>query len=227
MQELHSDKFNHSTRSVMMFRVYDLLVLSLIIVGVEAYGNDECIKKGTNIEPGFLFKTCISTVEVAMKWKKTHNVRLLIITESKDVSKFKLILNDECKLDFEGKRGNNEYAKWTNANGTVTNCSTIKNCNLQIKSGKLMTYTTISYLDKDVGCGNVRNKLEDQWVWSKFQIKKLPAEYELKIFVLNGRSEEDEGTEYIPAVSNTSDSDVFLNKLDGFVGLVALLFAAL
>ncbi|KAI6212292.1 hypothetical protein M3Y94_00003700 [Aphelenchoides besseyi] len=99
-------------------------------------------------------------------------------------------------MEFEGKKGDGEYAKWTNENGKVASCASADNCDLKInKNGKLLTYTD----DVDVGCNDVHKKIDETWVWSKFRVENLPVEYKFMI-TLRGTKE---GTEYTPSPIST------------------------
>ncbi|KAI6212314.1 hypothetical protein M3Y94_00006200 [Aphelenchoides besseyi] len=133
------------------------------------------------------------TLKLQRSGKKGHKFGFAVYFLTSEVLKFKLVVNDECKLDFEGKKGDGQYAKWTKGNEIVANCPSANNCDLYIdENGKLVSYYG------GVGCNNVRNKLNDTWVWTKTRVEGLPMDYELHVYVKEGNEEEGEGSEYIP-----------------------------
>ncbi|KAI6220796.1 hypothetical protein M3Y95_01034200 [Aphelenchoides besseyi] len=179
-----------------MFRV--LTTLLLFIVGVGAFGNNECITKEGN---EYYFENCNSAAEISMKWKLKNELFLILFSNSNEVRKLKLVVNDKCELKFEGKKGDDSYATWTKGNETVANCSSIFECSLQITNdGKLETI----HSHIDVGCDNVLNKINDTWVWSKFRVEDLPAEYFMNVHVGESDAEEDEGSEHFPPSTTTA-----------------------
>ncbi|KAI6212294.1 hypothetical protein M3Y94_00003900 [Aphelenchoides besseyi] len=173
-----------------------MVVLLLFVVGVGAYGNNECIEEvSVGYDPGILFENCTNDTEVATKWRKRHKFGFFVNPHTSEVHKLKLVVNDECKLDFEGKLGDGEYAKWTKGNEIVANCTSINDCGLEInKNGKLVS----DYGGNDVGCNNVRNELNNTWVWTKIRVEGYPIDYKLYAYVEEGNEEEGEGSEYIP-----------------------------
>ncbi|KAI6198459.1 hypothetical protein M3Y96_00521500 [Aphelenchoides besseyi] len=179
-----------------MFCFFGLLILLVLFVGVDSYGNNECIRKHTLSGPGFNFINCTDPAEVVMQWKKEHIVPL-----------FKLIVNDECELEFEGKEGDDSYAKWTNEDDDKTvSCSSAMECDLQInKDGKLMTYIR-GVKDQEVDCEHVRKELDESSVWSKFRVENLPVDYKFQVFVKTEEPKEDEGKEFVPLSTTTSKS---------------------
>ncbi|KAI6212324.1 hypothetical protein M3Y94_00007500 [Aphelenchoides besseyi] len=184
-----------------MFRF--LAILLLLFVGVDSYGNNKCIEKHTLSGPGFNFKNCTESAEVVMQWKREHIVGMSIITQSKDVQKFKLIVNDDCELEFEG---DDSYAKWTDEDDKSVSCSSAMKCDLQInEDGKLTTYVR-GVKDQKVGCEQVRNELDENSLWSKFRIENLPADYKFQVFVKTEKPEEGEGKEFVPPSTTTSNS---------------------
>ncbi|KAI6185263.1 hypothetical protein M3Y98_00003900 [Aphelenchoides besseyi] len=129
-----------------------------------------------------------------MQWKKEHIVPLSVITRSEDIQKFKLIVNDECELEFEGKEGDD--------NDKTVSCSSAMECDLQInKDGKLMTYIR-GVKDQEVDCEHVRKELDESSVWSKFRVENLPVDYKFQ----TEEPKEDEGKEFVPLSTTTSKS---------------------
>ncbi|KAI6198449.1 Sacchrp-dh-NADP domain-containing protein [Aphelenchoides besseyi] len=124
-------------------------------------------------------------------WFKSHsNGRRKLSLKPKSTrqqASLKLTLKDLCVLEFEGKR--NEYAKWTNKHGNVTNCFSTSNCRFEVKNGKLFTL----HEHKDIGCFNVRNQLDSEWSWTKLRLENLSANC---VFEISTKNNYDELFEY-------------------------------
>ncbi|KAI6212319.1 hypothetical protein M3Y94_00006700 [Aphelenchoides besseyi] len=143
----------------------------------------------------FFSKIAPMTLKLQSSGKKGHKFGFFVNPLTSEVRKWKLVVNDECKLDFEGKTGNGKYAKWTKGNEIVANCTSAYDCDLVInKNGTLV----VEQQNGVVVCNNVRNELNDPWVWTKIRVEGLPMDYELYLNVMEGNEEEGEGTEYIP-----------------------------
>ncbi|KAI6198461.1 hypothetical protein M3Y96_00521700 [Aphelenchoides besseyi] len=173
-----------------MFRRLTFTILLIDFVAVEAYGNHECIKEKNFGSPGYFFENCTGLAELAVKWNTKYRLLLSIWALEWDMRNFVLVVNDQCKLDFEGKDGEQSYGKWTNKKKKVIECLSIYSCQLYISAyGNLKIWHDSP--EQDLGCDNMLNLLNSTWAWTKFRVEKLPASYNIDISIYNSTSHED------------------------------------
>ncbi|KAI6220733.1 hypothetical protein M3Y95_01027400 [Aphelenchoides besseyi] len=195
-----------------MFRFFGLGIFLVLFVGVEAYGNSECIRniKLANFT-GFGFKYCSAAAEVSMKWKQEHAMGMLVINDTELIAEqhFKVVVNNNCTFNFMSKKGGG-YAEWKIGDSVVVNCTDIADCMLGSGDSSIDNSTA--------SCTNALNEIDDTWAWSKFRVENLPSEFRFHVFVLYP-DDEGEGTEYVVS----SSTETISTKLEVSIALLIAL----
>ncbi|KAI6217735.1 hypothetical protein M3Y95_01205600 [Aphelenchoides besseyi] len=186
----------------------DFLVCFLLIFLeiVDSYGNNQCIQpyeyhKNNYRKRGFVFKNCNHSAEITIKWKTEHELSSDIWSTTIEERRFKLVVNDDCELDFEGRGV--KGAKWTSKEDSVTfECTETTMCDLSfLGHNQLLIRGNLYACNEKV----VNNKIDDQWLWTQIRVIDFAAEYTFRVYVWDY----DEGEEYIPqivkSIGTTSD----------------------
>ncbi|KAI6212270.1 hypothetical protein M3Y94_00001100 [Aphelenchoides besseyi] len=169
-----------------MFRFFGFVVFAIFVVGVQSFGNNDCIQKYAKKHlGGFRFSECSADAEITIKWKKALSLKTHIFAHNKQAFTFKIAVNDVCSLKFKGKLGFN-HNKWINGD-KVTDCKYIGECGLKVNNndGKVVTA-----LGQEVGCDNVQNSVDNVWTWTKIRVADLPTGIDFVVYDDNGSVEE-------------------------------------
>ncbi|KAI6186138.1 hypothetical protein M3Y98_00100000 [Aphelenchoides besseyi] len=168
-----------------MFRFFGFVVCLMFVVGVQALGNNDCIRKYVNNNlRGFRFSECSADAEITVKWKKALNLKTAIFPHKKEAFTFKIIINNNCSLVFKGKEGF-AHDKWINGD-KVVDCEYVGECDLQVNNdGKLVTA-----FGREVGCDSVQNSIDNVWAWTKILVVNFPTEIDFIVYDDNGSLEE-------------------------------------
>ncbi|KAI6212449.1 hypothetical protein M3Y94_00025400 [Aphelenchoides besseyi] len=167
-----------------MFRVLFVgLTLFGAFASVVSYGNNQCITKYERSETdwhkrGFNFTGC-QDAEILIKWDKNFKLFFTFGTETSMCIKFKIIVNDGCELNFEGK---NEIGDWKWETGE-TNIRCDKSwCSTHItKNGAIPSSSY--YGMSECARNDLRNPIDDEWVWTKIRVKVAEISGQVPILV--------------------------------------------
>ncbi|KAI6212501.1 hypothetical protein M3Y94_00033200 [Aphelenchoides besseyi] len=169
------------------------IFISCFVVKVaSSVGNNKCIENlKTESLRGFYFRHC-DDAEIALKWKKHHELGIHIHEEVQKYAKFKLILNDVCELEFERVQQTHGYWK-SEIDGLLIECE-FNYCHLTIDSeGKLKNFEG----NHQWTCRgeSLRNKIDDLWLWTRVRLVSDRSRAPL-VSVYVWSADKDEGEEY-------------------------------
>ncbi|KAI6212357.1 hypothetical protein M3Y94_00012000 [Aphelenchoides besseyi] len=165
-----------------------LFVLILMFV-IQVHGFTECIAKADEKNAvKFDFDRCSGTAEIALKWNKNLALWMGSLPDTLELITFKLIINNQCTLNFRGEQGTKQPAQWTDENGTVTHCPSMLRCLLEInKDGKLIING-----NQTVNCGNKKlsNTIGSQEKWTKIRVENLKWLNAFNVVVMDPKGDE-------------------------------------
>ncbi|KAI6204364.1 hypothetical protein M3Y94_00665800 [Aphelenchoides besseyi] len=159
----------------------------VLLVAVE-YGDsaiDPCINP---VYGRFIFQDCVEG-EIAIRWNGAHSLRLRLFALTKyEQNRFVLNINDYCQLWFYGRMGEvMPLARWEWEDySTLAVCIDPSNCDLKIDTnGTLRRMGPGASRQPICSHMNLRNRVNDQWVWTKIRVSGLPAGWLFLVDVAN------------------------------------------
>ncbi|KAI6220742.1 hypothetical protein M3Y95_01028300 [Aphelenchoides besseyi] len=239
-----------------MFRFLGSVILLMLSVGLDSYGNNECItREGLVYGFGYKFQDCFGPAEISIKWYTERILLFAVTTDSLDTQTFTLVINDVCTFAFEGRSNiESEYAMWTTPDKEYARCRSFIDCTFKIEKrnfdGFIYRGDESNVINAVEGqtvyalCGGMINELPNGWIWTKIRVEGLPRSLKLQVFPMYG--DENEILEYFPAdltepttempttieesssVVEPSDNSALSTKLGGLIEvLVAFMIVVL
>ncbi|KAI6220767.1 hypothetical protein M3Y95_01030900 [Aphelenchoides besseyi] len=176
-----------------------MLLFLLLVPLVHSYGNNKCIQRYLQgSQSGFNLTNC-RDAEIAVQWSVNRFFNIHYKRKSiPDIVKFKMILNDQCELNFVGREEEDRTWRLRNEQSQVF-CTRLY-CELFVMStGELVSGMN----DQPIGCvgNNLVNHADDKmWTKIRVQVEDQYQPTEFLVYVvstsLNAGEEYEPSTDY-------------------------------